>query len=101
MIAFAVIAVVIAFGVYQMTKDMVLSSVVGLILVGATVILYIVKASVFEGLLQKLLDLFAITNHYDNFVGGILDVTGIVYMLSIICIFVFLTVQSIQKRRWS
>lgn len=101
MIAFAVIAVVIALGVYQMTKDMVLSSVVGLILVGATVILYIVKASVFEGLLQKLLDLFAITNHYDNFVGGILDVTGIVYMLSIICIFVFLTVQSIQKRRWS
>ena len=101
MIAFAVIAVVIAFGVYQMTKDMVLSSVVGLILVGATVILYIVKASVFEGLLQKLLDLFAITNHYDNFVGGILDVTGIFYMLSIICIFVFLTVQSIQKRRWS
>ena len=101
MIAFAVIAVVIALGVYQMTKDMVLSSVVGLILVGATVILYIVKASVFAGLLQKLLDLFAITNHYDNFVGGILDVTGIVYMLSIICIFVFLTVQSIQKRRWS
>ncbi len=101
MIAFVVISIIIALAVYQMTKDMFLSSAVGLVLVAATIIIYIVKSSVYEGLLQKVLDLFAITNHYDNFVGGILDITGIVYMLSVICIFVFLTIQSIQKRRWS
>ena len=85
MIAFVVISIIIALAVYQMTKDMFLSSAVGLVLVAATIIIYIVKSSVYEGLLQKVLDLFAITNHYDNFVGGILDITGIVYMLSVIC----------------
>lgn len=101
MLAFAVIGVVIAYVVYQMTKDAVLSGITGLILVGVTLVLYFIKSSLYEGAIQKLLDLLAITNHFDNFVGGILDVTGIVYMLSVICIFVFLTIQSIQKRRWS
>ena len=54
---------------------------------GVTVVLYFVKSSLFEGAIQKVLDLLAIANHFDNFVGGILDVTGIVYMLSVICNF--------------
>ena len=99
--AFLVISVIIALVVYQMTKDMILSSVLGIVLVAVNVVLYIVKSSIYEGLIQKLLDLLAISNQFDNFVGGILDLSGIIYMLSVICIFVFLTIQSIQKRRWS
>ena len=83
-----------------MTRDAILTGIVGVILAGGTLVLYFVKSSLFEGAIQKVLDLFAIANHFDNFVGGILDVTGIIYMLSVICIFVFLTIQSIQKRRW-
>ena len=98
---FLVISVLIALVVYQMTKDMILSSVLGIVLIAVNVVLYIVKSSLYEGLIQKLLDLLSIANHYDSFVGGILDVSGIIYMLSVICIFVFLTIQCIQKRRWS
>lgn len=101
MLAFAVLAVLIAMVVYQMTKDNILTGITGVVLLGAVVIIYIVKSSLYEGAIQKLLDLLAISNHFDNFVGGILDFSGIVYMLSVICIFIFLTVQSIQKRRWS
>lgn len=101
MLAFAVLAVLIAMVVYQMTKDNILTGITGVVLLGAVVIIYIVKSSLYEGAIQKLLDLLAIANHFDNFVGGILDFSGIVYMLSVICIFIFLTVQSIQKRRWS
>lgn len=101
MLAFAVLAALIAMVVYQMTKDNILTGITGVILLGAVVIIYIVKSSLYEGAIQKLLDLLAIANHFDNFVGGILDFSGIVYMLSVICIFIFLTVQSIQKRRWS
>lgn len=101
MLAFAVLAVLIAMVVYQMTKDNILTGITGVVLLGAVVIIYIVKYSLYEGAIQKLLDLLAIANHFDNFVGGILDFSGIVYMLSVICIFIFLTVQSIQKRRWS
>ena len=101
MLAFAVLAVLIAMVVYQMTKDNILTGITGVVLLGAVVLIYIVKSSLYEGAIQKLLDLLAIANHFDNFVGGILDFSGIVYMLSVICIFIFLTVQSIQKRRWS
>ena len=101
MLAFAVLAVLSAMVVYQMTKDNILTGITGVVLLGAVVIIYIVKSSLYEGAIQKLLDLLAIANHFDNFVGGILDFSGIVYMLSVICIFIFLTVQSIQKRRWS
>ena len=101
MLAFAVLAVLIAMVVYQMTKDNILTGITGVVLLGAVVIIYIVKSSLYEVAIQKLLDLLAIANHFDNFVGGILDFSGIVYMLSVICIFIFLTVQSIQKRRWS
>lgn len=101
MLTVLIIVVLLAMVIYQMTKDVILSSVEGVAMGAVVVILYFVKSSLFSGLIQKVLDLFAIVNHFDNFVGGILDVTGIVYMFSVICIFVFLTIQCIQKRRWS
>ena len=52
-------------------------------------------------LLTKILGCYDLTAHLDQFCSGILDVTGIVYYLSLIFLFLFFTVQSIQKRRWS
>lgn len=52
-------------------------------------------------LLTKILGCYDLTAHLDKFCSGILDVTGIVYYLSLIFLFLFFTVQSIQKRRWS
>lgn len=101
MLAVLVLAVLLALVIYQMTKDVLLSSVIGVGMGAVVLLLYFVKSSLFFGLIQKVLGLLAIANHFDNFVGGILDITGIIYMLSVICIFVFLTIQCIQKRRWS
>lgn len=101
MVAFLIIAFVIGIVVYQLTKNIIFSFCVGGVLVIGVAAVYFIKPTVFTGLIQKFLNLFAIANHFDNFVGGIFDVTGIIYMLSVVCIFVFLTVQCIQKRRWS
>lgn len=101
MVAFLIIAVVVGIVVYQLTKNIIFSSCVGGVLVIGIVAVYFIKPTVFTGLIQKFLNLFAIANHFDDFVGGIFDVTGIIYMVSVVCIFVFLTVQCIQKRRWS
>ena len=43
-------------------------------------------------------DVFA---HYDNFSIGIVSLADLIYMLSFIGVFVFLTVRSVEKRRWS
>mgnify|MGYP000075617886 FL=1 len=45
MLAFVVIALIIAFIVYQMTRDAVLTGIVGVILAGGTLVLYFVKSS--------------------------------------------------------
>ena len=101
MLTVLILVIFLAMVIYQMTKDVILSSIVGIGMSAVVVILYFIKSSLFSGLIQKVLDLFAIVNHFDNFVGGIFDVTGVVYMFSVICIFVFLTIQCIEKRRWS
>lgn len=101
MVAFLILAVVLGIVVYQLTKNIIFSSCVGGVLVIVVAAVYFIKPTIFTGLIQKFLNLFAMANHFDNFVGGIFDVTGIIYMLSVVCIFVFLTVQCIQKRRWS
>ncbi|MCD7708621.1 MAG: ABC transporter permease, partial [Clostridiales bacterium] len=44
------------------------------------------------------LDLYA---PFENFGGGCFDINGIVYYVTVIALFCFLTTQSIQKRRWS
>lgn len=52
-------------------------------------------------LLTKLLGCFDLLTPLDNFLNGLLDLNGVVYYLSLIVLFIFLTCQSIQKRRWS
>lgn len=99
--AFLFLAVVLCMAIYHMTQDSLITGIIGVISLGGVVVTYIVKSSLFEGAIQKLLNVFNITEHFSNFVGGIFDVTGIVYMASVIFIFLFLTIQSIQKRRWS
>ena len=101
MVAFLIIAVVVGIVVYQLTKNIIFSSCVGSVLAIGIAAVYFIKPTVFTGLIQKFLNLFAIANHFDNFDVGFFDVTGIIYMVSVVCIFVFLTVQCIQKHRWS
>ena len=67
----------------------------------ALVVTYMGNSAAFEGILQDILSVFDISGHFSEFASGIFDVTGIVYYLSIIGVFLFLTVESIQKRRWS
>lgn len=101
MVAFLLLAILLGVVLYQMTKTLSLSVGVSVILGASVVLIYFIKPEIYSGLIQKVFGLLAIANQFDSFVGGVLDITGIFYMLSVICIFVFLTVQCIQKRRWS
>ena len=51
--------------------------------------------------IQKVLDVFNLSGHFDNFTSNIFDIKGIVYFLSVIAVCLFLTTQSILKRRWN
>lgn len=40
-------------------------------------------------------------SHYQNFTVGLLNLADVVFFLSVIALFVFLTVRVIEKKRWS
>lgn len=68
----------------------------------ASLVLYFVKSSLYENLITKMLGKLALANVFTDITSNsIVDVTGIALYLTIIAVFVFLTIQSIQKRRWS
>ncbi len=50
--------------------------------------------------LAAVLSWFSLMNRYFEFQRGILNVVSIVYYLSFIGVFLFLTVQGIERRRW-
>lgn len=59
MVAFLIIAVVVGIVVYQLTKNIIFSSCVGGVLVIGIAAVYFIKPTVFTGLIQKFLNLFA------------------------------------------
>lgn len=49
----------------------------------------------------KVLSWFSILSRYEDFNRGILGLSPVIYYLSFVAVFLFLTVRVIEKRRWS
>ena len=102
LIGLIVIFTIIIAYVYHITENWMLSAVLEVIGIVASVATYIVKSSLFENLLTKILGKLALADVFTNITNNhIVDITGIVLYLSVIAIFIVLTIQAIQKRRWS
>ena len=101
-VAVAVLLSLVVLAIWNMTKNIVISGVLELIVVAGTIITYVVKKSVFESLLSTFLGKLELTEVFSNIADNhLLDVGGIILYLSLIVLFFFLTMQMIQKRRWS
>jgi len=101
-VIFAVILVLLlAFFIYSNMKN--LYAAIGILIVGAAlvVILYAVTPTIFDGLLVNVFSWFSIMKRFNNFYYGIFDIASVVYYLSFAGVFVYLTIQVIEKRRWS
>ena len=100
-VTFGLLILAAAIIIYTMIKNFLISAVICIVGEIALVIVYVVNSSFFSGGIQKILDIFNLSSHFDNFANAIFDVKGILYFLSVIAVCLFLTVQSIAKRRWN
>ena len=100
-VTFGILIIALSLMIYSMIKNAVISGAVCVIGEVALVIIYVVKSNVFEGGIQKVLEVFNLSSHFENFTNSIFDVTGVLYFLSVIAICIFLTMQTILKRRWN
>lgn len=101
-VAVAVLLSLVVLAVWNMTRNIVISGALELIVVAGTIITYVAKKSLFESLLSTFLGKLELTEVFSNIADNhLLDVSGIILYLSLIVLFFFLTMQMIQKRRWS
>ena len=100
-VTFGLLILAAAIILYTMIKNALISAIAAVIGEIILIVIYVVKSSVFEGGIQKVLNIFNLSGHFDNFTSNIFDIKGIVYFLSVIAVCLFLTMQSISKRRWN
>lgn len=84
-----------------MTKNENLAYAATFVLILAVGIMYLVDSTMFEGLLAKIMTQMSLFERFYRFVNGVFDWTAIVYYLTVIVFFLFLSVQSLEKRRYN
>lgn len=100
-IALAVIAILIGILIRFITKNENLAYIVSIVLIVALGITYYVDSSVFEGLLPDIMTKLSLFERFYGFINGVFDMTAIIYYVTVIIFFLFLTVQSLEKRRYN
>jgi len=101
LIALSALALVLAAIVYLFTKNLSVAFLTAAALVGALLIAYAIDASAFSGLFPELMKKLSLFERFYGTIGGMFDLTAIVYYLSIIGVFLFFTTETLEKRRWS
>lgn len=88
--------------VWHITGNPVMAGILEVIFLAAGVIVYAVDSGLYESLLSDVLRQLDLTAPLTDVVASsLLDTGSIILYLSVIGLFIFLTMQSIQKRRWS
>ena len=65
-----------------------------------TVALFVADSALFEGLLPAIMTQLSLFERFAAFVNGIFDLSAVVYYLTVAAFFLFLSVQSLEKRRY-
>ena len=94
------LALIIAVITYVMMKSKIVTAVFAVLSVGGLVIAYAINPLWFDGSLAKVFGWVSVQSRFSLFRYGIVDISSYVYYLSMIFLFVFLTIQAIKKRRW-
>lgn len=84
-----------------LTKNENLAYAVSLVVIAAIAAAYLIRPGMFEGLLPNLMKKLSLFERFYTFVSGVFDLTSIVYYITVIAFFLFLTVQSLEKRRYN
>ena len=86
---------------YIMVKNYIAALAVMAVFEAALAVFYKINMAAFEGLFAKIVSWISVYDRCGSFYNGIFDLTAVIYFLSVIFLFVFLSVQAVEKRRWS
>lgn len=102
MLGTVAILTAMVFGIWRMTKNWVICAALELLAAAGNVIAYVVKSGLYEGLLANILGWLNLNEIFTGISSdSLFDVSGVILYLSLIVFCNVLTMQMIQKRRWS
>lgn len=101
LMALCVLVGIFALVLYALSKNPIVAFGVGVAGVGALMGWYSVDSSAFEGLFGTIMTQLSVFDRFYGFIDGVFDLKAIVYYASMVAVFLFLTVQSMEKRRWN
>ena len=100
-IALSVLALLLGVIIRYLTRNEQLASGISLILLAVITATYFLNPTAFEGLLPNIMRQLSLFDRFNTFVSGVFDLTAIFYYVSVIVFFLFLSVQSLEKRRYN
>jgi ABC-2 type transport system permease protein len=87
--------------VSAMTENQVVAAIMSFIINYVLYLLDEFASGVSEGFFYDLLMSLSFYNYYIEFTVGIMSLTSIVFFLSVVFVFNFLTVRALERRRWN
>ena len=100
-ICFIFLLAVVALIVYSLTKNAFAAFGVALVLEVANLVVYLINKDIYASAFPNMLDKISLFSRFGSFANGSFDLTAIIYYLSVTGVFVFLTTQSLEKKRYS
>ena len=100
-IALCVLAALVGVIVKVLTKNNAIALGVGAGLIVIVLGCYYFMGDSFENLLPKLMQKLSLFDRFTTFVNGVFDLTALVFYASVIALGLFLTAQSLEKRRYN
>ncbi len=101
LVALCMLVLLFAVILQLLAKNAIITAVTGIAGIGVLVIAYMRNADSFSGLFGNIMSHLSVFDRFDSFSDGVFDLSAIIYYLSITSVFLFLTVQAMEKRRWS
>lgn len=95
-------AAFVSIGVFasSLSENQIISVIISFVIM---LIMWLIGAvgTAFGGTLSKILGWISLTTKYDDFNKGVISLSAVIYYLSFIAVFLFITIRVIEKRRWS
>ena len=101
LIAMTALVLIAALIIWMMTRSVGAAGIFAAATVSILVVLYLVNATWFAGLFPKIMSGLSLFERFNSFVDGVFDVKALIFYMTVCVLFVFLSIQSMDKRRWS
>lgn len=101
LMAVTLAVLLVAVIVWLLTKNTTVAAGSAVVLEGVTLAVYLSDSSLFEGLFPNVMKSLSLYERFNSLLMGSLDITTFVYYISVIAMMLFLSVQAMEKRRWS